>query len=183
VSEALYLADLDGNGIEIYADRPRDVWPRQGDRLRMATDPLDVDGLMRELKGTPVWQGLPAQTRIGHVHLHVADLKRAEAFYRDVIGFDLMLHFGHSAAFLSAGGYHHHIGLNTWAGAGAPTPPPDAAGLRFFTLQLADQTDVDRLSARLAQAGVASHVQDGGLFVRDPSANGILVVAPVTAQV
>jgi catechol 2,3-dioxygenase len=183
VSEALYLPDPDGNGIEIYADRPRDVWPTRQGRLQMATEPMDVQGLLREVTGNPPWQGLAPGTRVGHVHLHVADLAPAETFYRDVLGFDLMLHFGHSAAFLSVGGYHHHIGLNTWAGAGAPPPPPDAAGLRFFTLQLEDQDEVNRLTARLAQAGVASQAQNGGLLVHDPSANGILIVTRVTAQV
>jgi len=182
VSEALYLSDPDGNGIEIYADRPRDVWPTRQGRLQMATDPLDVQGLLREVSGNAPWQGLAAGTRVGHVHLHVADLARAEAFYREVLGFELVLHFGRSAAFLSVGGYHHHIGLNTWAGEGAPPPPPDAAGLRFFTLLLEDGEELKRLTARLADAGVPPHAQDGGQLVRDPSGNGILAVAPVTTR-
>lgn len=182
VSEALYLPDPDGNGIEIYADRPRSAWPTRGGRLQMATDPLDVQGLLREVSGNPPWKGLAAGTRVGHVHLHVADLAKAEAFYRDVLGLDLVLHFGRSAAFLSVGGYHHHIGLNTWAGEGAPPPPPDAAGLRFFTLTLEDGDELDRLIARFAGAGLAPKDQDGGLLVRDPSGNAIVVPTPVAAS-
>jgi catechol 2,3-dioxygenase len=177
VSEALYLADPDGNGLEIYADRPREAWPRRQGRLQMATEPLDVQGLLREVSGNPPWEGLAPATRVGHVHLHVADLARAEAFYRDVLGFELVLHFGASAAFLSVGGYHHHIGLNTWAGAGAPPPPEDAAGLRYFTLRLEDDREAAGVRARLARAGVAGHPHDGGLLVRDPSGNGILIEA------
>jgi catechol 2,3-dioxygenase len=177
VSEALYLADPDGNGLEIYADRPREAWPRRQGRLQMATEPLDVQGLLREVSGNPPWEGLAPATRVGHVHLHVADLARAEAFYRDVLGFELVLHFGASAAFLSVGGYHHHIGLNTWAGAGAPPPPEDAAGLRYFTLRLEDDREAAGVRARLARAGVAGQPHDGGLLVRDPSGNGILIEA------
>lgn len=182
VSEALYLPDPDGNGIEIYADRPRSAWPTREGRLQMATDPLDVQGLLREVTGNPPWRGLAAGTRVGHVHLHVADLAKAEAFYRDVLGLDLVLHFGRSAAFLSVGGYHHHIGLNTWAGEGAPPPPPDAAGLRFFTLALEDGEELDRLVARMAGAGLTPKEQDGGLIVRDPSGNEIVVTTPVVAS-
>jgi catechol 2,3-dioxygenase len=182
VSEALYLPDPDGNGIEIYADRPRSAWPARQGRLQMATDPLDVQGLLREVSGNPPWRGLAAGTRVGHVHLHVADLATAEAFYRDLLGLDLVLHFGRSAAFLSVGGYHHHIGLNTWAGEGAPPPPPDAAGLRFFTLALEDRDELDRMVARLAGAGLSPREQDGGLQVRDPSGNTIVMTTPVAAS-
>ncbi len=174
VSEALYLADPDGNGIEIYADRARERWPRLGDLLQMGTEPLDVDDLLGELAqdGRP-WQGLPADTRIGHVHLHVADLDQAEAFYSGVLGFDLMLHYGRSAAFLSAGGYHHHIGLNTWAGVGAPPPPPDAAGLRAFTIQLPDAAEQERVVERVQAAGLTGEYDGEAVFLRDPSGNGI----------
>jgi len=187
VSEALYLADPDGNGIEIYADRPRDDWPWQDSRLQMFTASLDLEGLLSQGDGR--WSGLPPATRIGHVHLHVADLGAAQRFYCDVLGFDLMQHYpavrgansGPSALFLSAGGYHHHVGLNTWAGKGAPPPPPDAVGLRHFTVFLPDEAELARLAERLqtadvpyqraANAGKAS----GAFVVRDPSDNGILL--------
>jgi len=117
VSEALYLDGPDGNGIEIYRDRPRDEWPHANGQLQMAVDPLDVDGILGELaRDDRPWDGLAPQTRIGHIHLHVADLRAAEAFYSGVLGFDVMLRYGAGALFISAGGYHHHIGLNTWAG-------------------------------------------------------------------
>lgn len=179
VSEALYLADPDGNGIEIYRDRPRDEWPWQEDRLRMVTDPLDVDSLLAQREGS--WNGLPSGTRIGHVHLHVADLDQAERFYCDVLGFELMQRYGPSAIFLSAGGYHHHIGLNVWAGVGAPAPPSDAAGLRFFTVCLPDGAELTRVAERLRAAGVRLEPAESGaraadaFVVRDPAGNGILM--------
>lgn len=178
VSEALYLADPDGNGIEIYADRPRSAWPDLNGRLRMATLPLDVDGLLNELKADRrPWNNLPNGTRIGHVHLHVADLQAAEAFYRDVIGFDLMLHYGRSASFLSAGGYHHHIGLNTWAGVGAPPPPPDAVGLQYFTIRLPSRAELERVADRMREAGIAGEQRPEGILIYDPSRNGVLLTA------
>jgi len=175
-SEALYLADPDGNGIEIYADRPRSAWTYRNGQLQMATIPLDIKGLMNELKTDPrPANGLPQATRIGHIHLHVSDLRAAEAFYRDVLGFDLMLHYGNSASFLSAGGYHHHLGLNTWAGVGAPPPPPDAAGLRWFTIAVPDRAELERILLRAQEAGVSHEDHNDGMFLRDPSGNAMLV--------
>jgi catechol 2,3-dioxygenase len=176
VSEAIYLSDPDGNGIEVYRDRPRSSWYDADGRLRMGTDPLDVAGLLAELNGqNPAGSSLPPETRIGHVHLHVADLDAAIAFYRDTLGFELMMRYGPSAAFLSVGGYHHHIGVNTWAGVGAPTPPPDAVGLRYFTLLLPDETALSDLRTHLEAAGVRVDEDADELLVRDPSGNGILL--------
>lgn len=176
VSEAVYLADPDGNGIEIYADRPRSAWPVRNGQLQMATNALDLEGLLTELKTDPrPWSGLPEGTRIGHIHLHVADLRAAETFYRDVVGFDLMLHYGHSASFLSAGGYHHHLGLNTWAGVGAPPPPPDAVGLRWFTIAVPGRAEVDGITRRARETGVRCEEQGEGVLLWDPSGNGMLV--------
>lgn len=178
VSEALYLADPDGNGIEIYADRPRSAWSREGGQVRMATDPLDVESLRAELQGdNQPWQGLPPGTHIGHVHLQVADLGRAEAFYHQLLGFDLMQRYGSGALFLSAGGYHHHIGLNTWTSKGAPPPPSEAVGLRYFTICLPNQAELERVRERLEEAGVEFKAQDGGLSLQDPSGNGILLIS------
>jgi catechol 2,3-dioxygenase len=182
VSEALYLADPDGNGIEIYRDRPHDEWPWQEDRLQMVTDPLDMEGLLALSDGSS--DGLPAATSIGHVHLHVADLDQAEHFYGNVLGFELMQRYGSSAIFLSAGGYHHHIGLNVWAGVGAPAPPPDAVGLRFFTVYLPDGEELARVAERLQAVDVPLERLEGGanapgaFVVRDPSGNGILMDVP-----
>ncbi len=150
----------------------------QNGRLRMDTLPLDVEDLMGELTtSSRPGTSLPDGTRIGHVHLHVADLGAAEAFYRDVLGFDLMVRYGDSASFLSAGGYHHHIGLNTWAGVGAPPPPPDAAGLRYFTVRLPNGAELARVVGRVRDAGVPIEETPGGVFVHDPSQNGVLLAS------
>ena len=174
VSEALYLSDPDANGIEISADRPRREWPRHDGQVQMATNPLDLQQLLSEADTSP-WKGLPPRTRIGHVHLQVSDLRRAEAFYHQILGFDLTQRYGPSAVFLSAGGYHHHVGLNTWAGVGALQPPADAAGLRYFTLCLPNWAELERIAERLTAAGVAPEQREDGLFLRDPSGNGVLL--------
>ena len=176
VSEALYLDDPDGNGIEIYRDRPRDQWPHTGREVRMAVDPLDIDGVLGELEhDTQPWDGIDLGTTLGHMHLHVADLHAAEAFYCGVLGFEVMQRFGASALFVAAGGYHHHIGLNIWAGAGAPPAPPEAAGLRHFVVQLPGQVALDKVLARVGAAGLASEQTDAGWMVRDPSSNNVLL--------
>lgn len=176
VSEALYLDDPEGNGIEIYRDRPRAEWPREGEKLAMATEPLDLDSLVAE-PDTGTWSGLPSGTVIGHVHLRVADIGRAEAFYCDVLGFELMQRYGPSASFVSAGGYHHHIGFNTWGGAGAKPPPDGAAGLRHFDVVLPDDVERQRLLERLRGAGVELGSTPAGPLVRDPSGNAIVLAA------
>jgi catechol 2,3-dioxygenase len=136
VSEALYLSDPDGLGIEIYRDRPRDTWRMSSTgEMAMATDPLDLQGVHDEPGAETAWAGLESGTVMGHVHLHVPHLDTAEAFYCGRIGFDAMVRGYPGALFVSAGGYHHHLGLNTWVGAGAPPPPADAVGLRSFTIE------------------------------------------------
>jgi catechol 2,3-dioxygenase len=174
VSEAIYLSDPDGNGIEIYRDRPRSAWEFTDGHLKMATDPLDVAGLLVALKNDPgPWSGLHRQASLGHIHLHVADIALAEAFYRDVLGFELMLRYGPSASFLSAGGYHHHIGINTWAG---PTPPPpDTVGLRWFLIRLPDDDELGKVATRVRRAGLELEDRSEGLLVRDPAMNGIVL--------
>jgi catechol 2,3-dioxygenase len=154
VSEALYLSDLDGNGLELYRDRPRDQWPRVNDTIQMATDPLDPYQLLDEAQQEGrAWNGIDPQTDIGHVHLHVSDLGRAEAFYSDLLGFDVMQRSYAGALFVAAGGYHHHIGLNIWAGQGAPPPPEDAVGLKSFSVVLPTAEAWQALVARVEQAG------------------------------
>lgn len=148
VSEALYLNDPDGLGIEIYRDRPRESWPTVGGQVQMATDPLDLRALIDEAEGGAPWSGLEAGTVMGHVHLHVPHLDAAEAFYCGRVGFHPTQRSYPGALFVAAGGYHHHLGLNTWTGIGAPPPPEDAVGLRSFTVEssaleareLADET-------------------------------------------
>ncbi len=141
VSEALYLRDPEGNGIEIYRDRPRSEWEYEPDgELRMGTVALDIDSVMAELPDGAD-PGMPDGTRIGHVHLHVADLPSAESFYAGDLGLDVMVRSYPGALFLSRNGYHHHIGLNTWQGEGAPPPPPGTRGLEDFELVLPGASD------------------------------------------
>jgi catechol 2,3-dioxygenase len=136
VSEALYLRDPEGNGIEIYRDRPRSEWGYEpSGELRMGTVPLDVDSVMTELPGGDD-PGMPDGTVVGHVHLHVADLGAAEEFYAGELGLDVTVRSYPGALFLSHGGYHHHVGLNTWQGEGAPAPPPGSRGLEEFEIAL-----------------------------------------------
>jgi catechol 2,3-dioxygenase len=175
VSEALYLADPDGNGIEIYRDRSRAEWPFHGGQLEMTTDPLDLEDLLAvSPEETGTGHALATGTVIGHVHLHVASLADAETFYVGVLGFDLMQRFGAAALFVSAGGYHHHVGLNTWAGVGAPPPPPDAIGLRHFVIRFPDVAAREKVLERLRAASVPV-VSNGGVFVRDPAGNSMLL--------
>ena len=180
-SEAIYLEDPDRNGIEIYRDRPRDEWPRAADgTFLLPTDPLDLDGLIGELRGVksarPEEQPpAPPATAIGHVHLHVADLAKARRFYVDVLGFDEMARYGDEALFLSAGGYHHHVGVNVWAGRGAPPPPHGAAGLQWFSVVHSSEAEREKTLARVQQAGIDVEARDEGALVRDPSRNGVLL--------
>jgi catechol 2,3-dioxygenase len=176
VSEALYLHDPDGNGIEIYRDRPRDQWPHVDGSLEMATLPLDIDDVLTELPAASA-EFVPAGTRIGHVHLKVDDLDAAEAFYAGVLGFDVTVKGYAGALFVSAGGYHHHIGLNTWQSLGAGAPPPGAIGLRSFEVALPDGGELERVLERVREAGIEGDLTDGGAIVRDPSGNAVRLMA------
>ncbi len=176
VSEALYLSDPDGNGIEIYRDRPRQEWRHSGGQLEMSTLPLDLRGVLSELaEATEPQAGAPARTTIGHVHLQVADIHEAEAFYHGVLGFEVTVRSYPGALFVSAGGYHHHVGLNTWHSLHLPPPPPGAIGLRRFEVQLPDREQLDAVLARLRAAGVAITELDGAVRVRDPSGNAVVL--------
>ncbi len=174
VSEALYLSDPDGLGIELYVDRPREQWerPADGHGVRMVTLALDLDDLLAQFDDEPGPEVSP-RTGVGHVHLKVADVPRAAAFYRDALGLQEQAQLP-SAAFLSAGGYHHHVGLNSWQSRGAPSAPDSAPGLRRVELELSDGTALEALQrgiARLADAGNASAAvreEDGRVSLRDP---------------
>ena len=173
VSEALYLADVDGNGIEIYRDRPRAEWPFVQGQLRMGADPLDFDELLSAADDAAGSQ-LARETTIGHVHLHVSALDEAQRFYVDVLGFELMQRYGPSALFVSAGGYHHHIGLNTWAGVGAPPPPSGAIGLKHFDVRLPDAAAIDAVVERIRAANIPLERGGGAVpavLVSDPAGN------------
>jgi catechol 2,3-dioxygenase len=178
VSEALYLRDPEGNGIEIYRDRPRDQWHRDNDELRMATLPLDLQGVLDELgKDGEATNGMPAATTMGHVHLQVADIPASEGFYNGALGLDVMVRSYPGALFLAAGGYHHHLGLNTWQSEGAPPPPEGALGLDRYELVLSDASEVDAAAERLGESGDPVRL-DEGVLATDPSGNRVLLRAP-----
>jgi catechol 2,3-dioxygenase len=180
VSEALYLQDPEGNGIEIYRDRPREEWPHQDGELRMDTIPLDLQGLLLELSdgGEEASGPIAEGTRIGHVHLNVADLAAAEEFYVGTLGFEITVRGYPQALFVSAGGYHHHLGLNTWVGEGAAAPPPSSRGLRWFEVVLPSEVALAEVEARVREAGIEAERDDGALRLRDPSANALLLRTP-----
>jgi len=175
VSEALYLNDPDGNGIELYADRPRSTWTYQNGLVHMDTLSVDIESLIREGKadGSP-WIGLPVGTTMGHVHLKVSDLEAAGRFYHDVIGFDIVSKMP-QALFLSAGGYHHHLGLNTWMSAGSPPPASNAVGLRSFSVNLPNELEFQKVFARVTSAKIPYEEVTQGILVRDPSQNGVVL--------
>lgn len=166
VSEALYLQDPDNLGIEVYADRPRDTWRVDGDQLAMASDPLDARDLLAAAGGAR-WTGAPAGTVIGHVHLHVGSIPQAEAFYHAALGFDKMVWSYPGALFLAAGGYHHHLGTNTWA-RGAPAASHDDARLLEWELVLPAAGDVEAAAASLTAAGIAVERDGRSCAARDP---------------
>ncbi len=178
VSEALYLRDPEGNGIEIYRDRPREEWRRNGDELAMATLPLDLESVMGELDPSErAASGMPSGTTMGHVHLQVADIPAAEAFYNRALGLDVMVRSYPGALFLAAGGYHHHLGLNTWQSQGAPAPPEGALGLDRYELVLPSAAERDSVADRLAAAGEDPERLDEGVLATDPSGNRVLLTA------
>jgi catechol 2,3-dioxygenase len=194
VSEALYLSDPDGNGIEIYRDRPRAQWPRSNGQLRMSTLPLDLDQLLAELnspgvsttgtasklganeEGAPaISDTVPAGTRMGHIHLQVSDLREAEEFYSGVLGFEVTVRGYPGALFVSAGGYHHHIGLNVWHSAGAEPAPSRSIGLRDFEVVLPDQRSLEEAVERVRAAGLRADEVTRGARVLDPSGNAVVL--------
>jgi catechol 2,3-dioxygenase len=177
VSEALYLQDPEGNGIEIYRDRPRDQWGHDGSELRMATLPLDLDGVLGELEpGEEPPNGVAPATTMGHVHLQVADIPASEGFYNGALELEVMVRSYPGALFLAAGGYHHHVGLNTWQSQGAPPPPEGALGLDRYELVLPDTADVDAADGRLGERSDPIRVEEG-VLVADPSGNRVLLTS------
>jgi catechol 2,3-dioxygenase len=178
VSEALYLSDPDGNGIELYRDRPRDEWRYDGGQLQMATLPLDLRRLADELSASEGPQPtVPAGTVMGHVHLQVAGIPDAEAFYHGVLGFDVITRGYPGALFVSAGGYHHHLGLNTWHSAGSGPAAPGSVGLRSYEVVLPDRAELDRVLGRVRDAGLQAEARgEDSAAVRDPSDNLVVLL-------
>ena len=175
--EAIYLPDPDGNGIELAADRPRGQWPRPLDYAG-GPHPLDTEDLLATVEGEEARGGIGPGLVVGHVHLHVGDLQRGLAFYRDTLGFELMTFMPGAAAFVSAGGYHHHLGFNVWRGEGVPPVPEGRVGLRHWTVVLQRPEDVAAVGGRVGAAGVAAEEREGGLLVRDPWGIAVLFVTP-----
>jgi catechol 2,3-dioxygenase len=189
MTKTTYLDDPEGNNIELYTDTPEDgvfgfkngaIFARRADGTPSdGREPLDVEALFGELTAEDrLDEPMPAGTKIGHVHLYVADLDASMRFYHNLLGFDDM---GIARSFrmgmASAGGYHHHIGFNTWVGEGASPPPPDALGLRYFTVVLPDTAELERILQRIRQTGAAMEQMEDGFLVRDPSQNGVLLTA------
>ena len=177
VSEALYLSDPEGNGIELYRDRPREQWPVRDGVLQMDTLPLDLDGVLGELRREDASAGMPPGTRIGHVHLNVGDLAAAEAFYSGALGFDVTVRAYPGALFVSAGGYHHHLGLNTWAGEGVPHPPSGSRGLREFEIVLPNTASLAAEEDRLREAGFDPAREGDQVGATDPAGNRVVLRA------
>ena len=187
MTKTTYLNDPEGNGIELYAESPEDgsfvienddfVTRRADGTLSDGREALDVDKLFSHLsEDDRLDASLPPETRVGHVHLHVRNVAEAVDFYHGIIGFDLKgMSSTFRAAFVSAGGYHHHLGLNAWQGEGAPPPPADAVGLRHFTVELPDQKSLDEVIARVDAAGLPSNMTEDGLLIQDPSQNGVVL--------
>lgn len=178
VSEAFYLSDPDGNGLELYRDRPRSEWQWDEDTVRMATDTVDVEGMLAEignLEQAMTDMAAPEGTKLGHLHLRVGDTAMAERFYVDTLGFDVTARWP-GALFVSAGGYHHHLGLNTWQSRGAPPAPEDSAGLREFSLVMPDSEEMERVAGRMLAAGFAVGRDGDAVVLRDPFENQIRLV-------
>lgn len=172
VSEAFYLTDPDGHGIEVYRDRPRSEWRWNLDQVQMASDPIDIPGLLAEADPDP-FDHVPESTVMGHVHLRVSDLGVTEAFYRTVLGFDVVARWS-GALFVSVGGYHHHLGLNTWQSEGGEAAPDGTTTLRNVHLTLPRQTDIGSLADRLTAAGHAFTLEGDTLTVPDPAGNRLI---------
>jgi catechol 2,3-dioxygenase len=187
MTKTTYLDDPEGNGIELYTESPEDgTWTltngiyetrRADGSLSDGREPLDVNALLSHLKEDDRLDvSIPPETRMGHIHLHVRDIQEAVDFYHGILGFDVMgIAKAFRMAFVSAGGYHHHIGLNTWQGEGAPPPPADALGLRYFTVELPDQNALDEVVARVEKAGIPANQTEDGLLLFDPSQNGVVL--------
>lgn len=175
VSEALYLNDLDGNGIEIYVDRSSSEWIWEEDEVTMTVDPLDFENLLAVSSPDSAWQGMPEGAVMGHIHLHVSELEKTEEFYVKGLGLDVVNRFGGQALFLSSGKYHHHIGVNLWNGKGAPRPSHNSVGLQSFTLVLPDGDTRLKVIENIKRIGGSVIEEDTHYTVSDPSGNRILL--------
>ncbi len=172
ISEAVYLPDPDGNGIELAADRPKAEWPDLS-VMSGGPAPLDLNALLESVEYEETQESVDPAATIGHIHLHVGDLEASTRFYVDVVGFDVMTHLP-SAVFVAAGGYHHHVGFNIWRGPGVPPAPDGTVGLRHFTVVVKDEAELDALRGRARAAGLELENAAEGPVLRDPSGNALL---------
>lgn len=168
VSEALYLSDPDGNGIEVYVDRPADMWKWDDQQqVYMTTDPVQFESVLKEADGT--WSGLPIDTVMGHIHLSVRNLRESETFYTTLLDYVIVSRYGDQALFISTGGYHHHIGLNTWHSEGAPALPKDAVGILSYTIVLADEDKMEQVKKGFLEQNIQIKVQGNQFSVIEPN--------------
>lgn len=174
VSEAIYLQDPDDNGIEVYADTPDRSWERTLIGVKMVTEPIDYRGLIK-LAGDDLWQGAPDGTILGHMHLHVSDLDESLKFY-NALGFKLVQAMMDQAYFVSTGGYHHHLGFNIWNGKGAPAPPDNSVGMKYFTIKFPDENTRNEKVNDLKEQGYVVIEKNNRIFTRDPSKNLIKLI-------
>lgn len=176
VSEALYLTDPDGHGIEIYRDRPRHEWEYPNGNLLINTTPFDADGVMGALADSEAsWTGLHSDTIMGHIHLHVANIPHTELFYTQLLGFDQIARYGAQASFFSYEGYHHHLGTNTWAGEGAPQALPTMARLEWYELRIRKTAVFDHIRQQLTKTSYPYQQSDEGIRLADPAGNQMLL--------
>ncbi|WP_017549215.1 VOC family protein [Salinicoccus carnicancri] len=173
VSEALYLNDPDGNGIEIYIDRPAEEWSWKNGRVDMTTDPLDFEDLLKSFDPNTQWDGMPAGTVMGHLHLHVGNIGDAVKFYTDGLGLEIVCDLAGQAMFMSTEKYHHHIAVNIWNGIGAPAPDENSVGLNHYVLRYPDETSRDTAVSRLEETGFNVTREDGRIFSADPSGSRV----------
>ncbi|HYU74307.1 MAG TPA: VOC family protein [Ktedonobacteraceae bacterium] len=175
VSEALYISDPDHNGLELYRDRPRNTWHWTNNVVEMATDPVDIQGLVEEgIRDAEPWEVIPTGTRVGHIHLQIGDIEEARQFYHTILGFDVTAHLP-GALFVSAGGYHHHIGLNTWQSLGAKPTPANSAGLQHYVIAIPTREGLLAVKERLLAHNVPFEEQEDLIRVNDPWNNHILL--------
>ncbi|MGZ9583607.1 VOC family protein [Paenibacillus marinisediminis] len=172
VSEALYFSDPDDNGIEVYIDRPSETWTWNNNQVLMTTDPLNAHGVLAAGNGEK-WTGMPAGTLMGHIHLHVSNLQEAKEFYTEMLGYEVVCEYGSQALFLSSGKYHHHIGLNTWNGEGAPAPDARSAGMKEYSIAIPSESYKQRVIQSLVVKNINFEEVDGVLYTSDPSHNRI----------
>ena len=176
VSEALYISDPDDNGLELYQDRPRSTWTWQNGFVKMATDPVDIQGLVEEgMRDAEPWDVIPAGTKVGHIHLQVGNIAAAKHFYHDILGFDITAQMP-SALFISAGGYHHHIGMNTWHSLNAKPTPITSAGLHTYVIVIPSQEGLQAVKGRLSANNIPFEEQENIIRVDDPWSNHIQLV-------